>query len=94
MLASTAVEALVEESGDSTDPSARTCSAIVSKLLRLHHRQLVAALGTLKVTMVRVQAGIGLVVMRFATTPEPRKIPVRREAGVWKMKDVLDSGMP
>jgi hypothetical protein len=97
MLYSILAEAVPEEYGQEPAPPAlrgTTCAVVMSKLFRQRHRQFAAEAAALEVTSVRVKGTRGLAVLRFATTPEPRKISVRREHGVWKIKELLDSGMP
>jgi hypothetical protein len=97
MLLAPLAEAVPEEYGSRSDPTdlrGKTCAVVMSKLLKLRHRQIVTQLPSLKVTLVRVGAETALVLLSFATTPEPHKISVGREAGAWKMKELLDSGMP
>jgi len=97
MLVSTVAEAVPEEYGEASGPAylrGKTCAVVMSKLFKRHHRQLADNIATFEVTKVRAEEGKGLVVLRFATTPEPRKIAVRREGSVWKIKELLDSGMP
>jgi hypothetical protein len=91
-------EKVAEEYGQPPGPSSlrgKTCTAVMSKLFRLRRRQLAAAIPTLELTGVRIEGGDGLALLRFATTPEPRKIAVSRErSGAWKIKELFDSGMP
>lgn len=97
MLVAIVAEDVPEEYGQSPSPAylrGKTCAAVMSKLFKLHHRQISAESPTRAVTQVRVGEGKGWVVLQSASTPEPRKIAVRREGGLWKIKDLLDSGMP
>jgi hypothetical protein len=97
MIYSIVAEAATEEYGRAPALPAlrgKTCAVVMSKLFRRSRRSLRVKLATLKVTDVRVEGDRALVVMSFATTPEPRKIPLHREAGRWKVQELLDSGMP
>ncbi len=97
MLVSTVAEAIPEETGDTLGQASmrgKSCGMVISKLFARQHRKLVADFKTLDVTRVRIGGGRGWVVMSFATTSQPRKLPIRREAGIWKIKEVLDSGIP
>jgi hypothetical protein len=97
MIYSIVAEAATEEYGRAPNLPAlhgKTCAVVMSKLFRQSHRSLRVKLATLNVTNVRIEGDRALVVMSFATTPEPRKIPLHREGGRWKVQELLDSGMP
>jgi hypothetical protein len=97
MLYSIAAEEVVEQYGhSSTSPELRgtTCAVVMSKLFASRHRELAAETTKLRVTGVRVQGRKGLVLMSFATTPEPRRIAVQLQSGAWKVAYLLDGGMP
>lgn len=86
-------ESVIEEYGQSTVLHGKTCSVVMSRLLKRVHWQLVADVARLKVTLVRVNGNHGLVLLRFGTIPE-RRVLVQRERGVWKMGVLLDIGVP
>jgi hypothetical protein len=97
MLVPNVAEAVPEEVGhpkSSAELSGKTCANVIATLFGEDHRRLASELASLRVTRARVQGDKGLAILSFTTTPEPRKMPVRREGGVWKMREVLDSGMP
>ena len=97
MLVTVVAEMVPEEISQASSPAGlrgKTCAAALSKLFEQRHSTLAANLTALDVTRVRVAGRQALVVLSFATTPEPRKMAVRREGGAWKVKELLDSGMP
>jgi hypothetical protein len=97
LLFSRVAEEVPEEFEQASSPGAlhgKTCAAITSQLFKRRHRQQAAESATLEITGVRVEGAKGLALLRFATTPEPHNIPIRREHGVWRLMELLDSGLP
>jgi hypothetical protein len=78
----TVAEAVPEEYGRAPAPPSlrgKTCTVVMSKLFRQHHRQLAAEPATLEVTSVRIEGPRELAIFRLPTTPEPRKITLHLE---------------
>jgi hypothetical protein len=97
MLLSTFAETVAEEDGTASDRPylrGKTCPVVLSKLFKLRHHEISAQLPSMKVTLARVGSETALVLLSVSTTPEPQKISVAREGSAWKMKELLDSGMP
>lgn len=92
-----AEEAIPESYGGSAGSGARgtpSCPVVLSKLFAQHHRQFAAELATMEVTGVRVEGEKALAILRFASTPEPRRIELHREGRAWKMWSLFDNGLP
>jgi hypothetical protein len=68
----------------------KNCAEVALLLFTVDHQQLVTDVTSLHVTGVRVKGGRGLVMLGFRTTGE-RMIAVKREGGVWKLGELLDS---
>jgi hypothetical protein len=95
MIYSIFAEEIPEVHGEPPGPPAlrgSTCAAVMSKLFKQHHRQLMADLAKLQVTDVRIRAHHALVLLGFKTVP-PRTIRVHRERRVWKIDALLDDGV-
>lgn len=75
-------------------PSLRggTCAAVMSKVFKQKHRQLVADTASIDVIGVRAKRLRGLALLRFKGSPE-RDIPVHREHNAWKINALLDGGL-
>jgi hypothetical protein len=88
-------EEIPEVYGEPPGPSAlrgSTCAAVMSKLFKQNHHQLVVDLAELKVTDVRVKRHHALALLSFKAMP-PRDIRVHRERRAWKIDELLDSGV-
>jgi hypothetical protein len=100
MLYRTTLESIPEQvvlpsrAGVESSSEEHTCRALMASLFSSHHRSIAAEQSTMKVTHIRIAAARALVVMSFATTPEPRTMQLGLEDGKWKIKQPLDSGMP
>ena|ERR1700722_11949084 len=95
MLMATLLETVTDQYSQAPGLHGRTCAAVLTKFFRPYRRQIAAELPSLRVTVARVgEEEMGLVVLRFATVHEPRKIALRRESGAWKVRVLLDSAMP
>jgi hypothetical protein len=73
--------------------SGTTCAAVMSKVLRLNHRQVAAHRPTLRVSDVRLEGDVGLVMLAFGKLPG-REMTVRREGVTWKLDSLLDNELP
>lgn len=71
----------------------KSCEQVASLLFKLDHRQLAEDSTGLRVVEFRVKGANGLLMLGFKTSPE-RWLPVRREAGGWKIAAFLDSEVP
>lgn len=69
-----------------------TCPAVMSKLFKQHHQQLVVDQATLEVIAVRVKHLRALAMLSFRTMPQ-RGILVHREHSVWKIDELLDTNL-
>lgn len=95
MLTATLLETVIDQYSQAPGLHGKTCAAVVAKFFRPYRREIVAELPSLRVTVARIgEEEMGLVVFRFATVHELRKIALRRESGAWKVRALLDSAMP
>lgn len=83
-------ESVVEEDGRSPSLRGRTCAVVMSKLFKLHHRELAEKSAALRVIETRVKDDRGLAILYFSEIPEVREIGLRRVGGKWKVLDLLD----
>jgi hypothetical protein len=96
LLFSRVAEEAPEEYGQSGGPGAlggKTCVSVISELFKRRHRRQVAESSTFAMTGVRVLGGNGLALLRFAGSPGPFEIEVRRETGKWKIMELIASGL-
>jgi hypothetical protein len=90
LLAPFVAESVPEEDGHSPQLRGKTCTVVMSKLFKLHHKPLAAKSASLQVIAVRVEDQKALVVLDFPNVPEVRQIAERRIAGTWRLLDLLD----
>lgn len=97
ILTASLVKKVPENRGQNTGPHIApitACALAASRIFNVYHRELAGKARTLEVTGLRIEGREGLALLRFAATPEPRKIAVRRERGTWKIDELLDGGVP
>jgi hypothetical protein len=95
MLVVSTAETAAEQYGVAPGTSGKSCAVVISKVLKPDRRALYAKLSSLRVTVVRVgEEGVGLAVLGFAGNPEPRVVSLRRTDGAWRVRGLLDVGMP
>jgi hypothetical protein len=83
-------ESVVEDDGHSPGLFGSSCAAVLAKLFKLHHRELVAKQATMKVIEVRVRGDRALAILDFPNIPEVRQIDERRVGDSWKLLQLLD----
>jgi hypothetical protein len=93
MLLATVAEAMPEQYALAPGVGGKTCAVVMSRLFKRRRRQMATELASLEATSVRIGEQ-GLVVLRVATTREPRLMVLRREGQVWKVKTQLDLSLP
>lgn len=71
----------------------KTCPAVISRLFAHEHRRLIGETPRLSVLALHVRGADGVVLLGFGRLPE-RQISVHREAGTWKLGDLLDGELP
>lgn len=90
LLAPFIAESLPEGYGRTAGLRGSTCTAVISKLFKKDHRELVNKNATLKVMRVGVEGDKSLVALEFPTIPEVRQVTIRRNGNTWKMLTLLD----
>ncbi|MGC2374842.1 MAG: hypothetical protein WA484_13295 [Solirubrobacteraceae bacterium] len=73
-----------------TSLNGKSCPAVMSKLFKRQHREILSKNATLKVMRVGIEGNSSLVVLDFPTIPEVREITVRRSANTWTILSLLD----
>lgn len=68
------------------------CGAILARLFRHDHAELLAKDRELKIVGVRTGGGLAFVLLHFPGLPE-RQIPVERQDGSWRVEKLLDDGI-
>jgi hypothetical protein len=97
LLNSVVAGSIVEEYGQGpgrSGPPGKTCATVVSRLFKRSHRELADELSTLEVTSVRVEGQRGWALLRFGSSRAPGRMLTHREGSVWKIGQLLRSGMP
>lgn len=90
MLVPFIAESVPEDYGHTPGLEGHTCAAVLTKLFRVHHPELVMKQATLRIMTVRVEGDRALVVFDFPKIPEVRQITERRVNGRWRLLDLLD----
>lgn len=88
--------AIVEDYGRSGGPlyaRGDSCPAVMSKVFRHYHRQLVAHQATLRVAAVRVDGATGVATLAFKALPG-RQLRVERAGKGWRVDALLDLELP
>lgn len=70
-----------------------SCSAVLVKFFKLHHRQFVERNASIEVTGTRVEGERGLALLRFKMITD-HHIRLSRERGRWTIRQLFDEGMP
>ncbi len=88
-------EAQAEQEDPGSAPTPRGCAVEMSKLFRVNHARTSAELSKLVVGPVRVEGEHGYALIGEGHGVRPRRhIGVKRERGVWKINELLDSNLP
>ena len=93
MLVSGLEKAVPEDYGRAPGPpglKGGTCSVVMSKLFKQHHRELIANVPTMVVMSVRVKGMVAQAILGFVARPE-RQIFLTRAGRAWKMEALYDS---
>lgn len=87
-------ESIAEEYGEPPGPlHGTTCAAVLSKFFGQYSARLRSAAATLMVTGVRIHRKRGLVLFNYRGMHN-RHLGIHLEHGVWKVNELIDSGLP
>jgi hypothetical protein len=92
-IAATVPESLGRPPGGLPYASGDTCAVVLSKIFSMGHRQLATYSARLKVASIRLKGNSGLIALRFPGLAG-RQIGLVREAGRWKIDDLVDAELP
>jgi hypothetical protein len=71
-----------------------SCAAVLSKLFRRRHAELVADRDTLEVLPARVRGDLIVALLSWTQSSREGQIVLRRERGAWKLAGLLDGPRP
>jgi hypothetical protein len=83
-------ESVVERDGHSAALRGNTCSVVMSKLFKVHHRELTPKQATFRIMRVGIVGYRSLVALDFPSIPEVREITARRVGSRWTVLSLLD----
>lgn len=86
-------ESVAENDGQSPQLRGGTCAVVLSKLFKLHHRELAEKSARLRVTAVRVSGEHALAVLFFPQIPEVRQFIEHRVGRTWRLAGLLDGNI-
>jgi len=93
LLAPFVAETVVEQDGHTAALKGSTCSAVMSKLFKQNHAELVGKSAALKVMRVGVEGDRARIALEFPEIPVVRQITARREGHRWSVIDLLDGNI-
>jgi hypothetical protein len=83
-------ETVVEVDGHTSALKGGTCAAVMTKLFKQHHQDLLGKRTSLKIMRIGVEGDKSLVALDFPEIPEVRQIVMRRYNNRWTVLQMLD----
>jgi hypothetical protein len=83
-------ETVVEVDGNAPALKGKTCAAVMTKLFKNQHRDLVEKNANLKIIRIGIEGDRSLVALEFPEVPEVRQITVRYNHNKWTVLHLLD----